>query len=251
MCKLVIVLAIVLCALLIPCAVEAATSADVTITATGIIVEPPTGFTVSYVSDFETHLSWIAPANSMATMVRAAYGHVPTSMTDGYLVYQGAGTSFNDKAASLTSPDNIYYRAWSQRNDGIWGSLYATTDTEDLMSLSFLFIGIVVLFLAAFGLATAGFITKRKLLLALAGLLAIIIAITCGSTTNFPMASQLVIFALIFAVAMFMSPIYFREKKAAPAPEPTHMQHLTSRIEEVRASRSRFTSNMKRNDGRY
>lgn len=240
MCRLVIVLSIILCALLIPCAVEAATSVDVIITATGIVVAPPTGFTVSYVSDFETHLSWIAPANSMATMVRAAYGHVPTSMTDGYLVYQGAGNSFNDTAASLTSPDVIYYRAWSQRNDGIWGSLYAETDTEDLMSLSFLFIGIIILILAAFGLATAGFVTKRKLLLALAGLLAIIIAITCGSTTNFPMSNQLIIFALIFAVAMFMSPIYFREKKAAPLPPVSHMQHMTDYADAVRASRNRF-----------
>jgi hypothetical protein len=248
MWKLVIIIAIVLCTVLIPCAVEAATSVDVVITATGIVIAPPTGFTVSYVSDFETHLSWINPANSMATMIRAAYGHVPTSMTDGYLVYNGAGTSFNDTAVSLTMPDIIYYRAWSQRNDGVWGSLYATTDTEDIMSISYLFIGSIVIIVALIGI---GFFSKRKVVLWLAGLASIMLGIYLFSTPTFPMNTVWGMLFMLIALAMAFTPVYFRVPKVVPPPEPTHMQHLTSRIEEVRASRSRFTTGMRRNDGRY
>jgi hypothetical protein len=246
MCRLIIIVVTVLCALLIPCAVEAATSVDVVITATGIVIAPPTGFTVSYVSDYETHLSWVSAAGSIATMIRAAYGHVPTSMTDGYLVYQGAGNSFNDTAASLTMPDIIYYRAWSQNNSGVWGNLYADADTEDIMSISYLFIGSILIIVALIGI---GFFSKRKVVLWLAGLASIMLAIYLFSTPTFPMNNVWGILFMLIALSMAFTPVYFRVPKAVLPPEPTHMQHLTSRIEEVRASRSRFTTGMK--GGRY
>jgi hypothetical protein len=125
--------------------VRADTSASVTITAVGVIVGAPGAFTLTYISDYQTGISWTMPVGAVNTMIRAAYGHVPTSITDGYQVYYGPGTSFTDNATTIASPEIVYYRAWSQRADGLWGPLWASGDTGGFMSLSFLFLVLVAL----------------------------------------------------------------------------------------------------------
>ena len=246
MWKWLVGLAIILYALLAPYSAQADTSAYVHITATGIIIAPPAGFTVTYVNDFETHLSWTNAPNSISTMVRAAYGHEPTSMTDGYLVYQGAGDSFNDTAASLTSPDVLYYRAWAQRNDGIWGTIYAETDTEDIMSLSFLYIGIIILILIAVGMAVATFFTRRKVLGVLSGLLFTAIVGGVLATPNFPMANLIILFSAVMSIAMFTSPMYLTMEEAA-APPVVESQHdrISRRIEARRHKYDSFRPKVK------
>jgi hypothetical protein len=198
-----------------PYTAQADTTAHVHITATGIVIAAPTGFTVSYVTDFETHLAWVNPPNSINTMIRAAYGHEPTSMTDGYLVYQGAGTSFNDTSASLTSPDIIYYKAWSQRNDGIWGTLYAEADTEDLMSLSFLFIGTILLMAAAFVFKDKG----GRWLFYLDAFAWAITGFFCFSsqTSLISVVHSLGILCMLAVFGCILMPVILRTKKAPPS----------------------------------
>ena len=128
-----------------PSIVSAATTSTVTITAIGVTVAAPGGFILTYVSDYEVNISWTKPVGALNTMVRAAYGRAPTSVTDGYEVYYGVGDNFNDTSISLTTPDVIYYAAWSRRADGVWSPLWATADTENFMSASFAFIGLLLL----------------------------------------------------------------------------------------------------------
>jgi len=139
--------------MVVPCVVQADTSAYVTITAMGFIIAPPSGFTVTYISDNEIHLSWINPPGSMATMIRADYGEPPVNMTDGYLVYNGAGADCSDTTYSTEeafnvdtpNPGTVYYRAWSQRNDGVWGNMYIQADTEDIVMISFTFLAALLI----------------------------------------------------------------------------------------------------------
>lgn len=105
----------------VPFTAEAATSAEVTITVVGYVVGAPGGLTLTYVSDYEVGISWTKGEDAENTMVRAAVGRLPESRTDGYLVYYGPGTSTSDWKGNLDVIDaRIYYRAWSERVDGVW-----------------------------------------------------------------------------------------------------------------------------------
>lgn len=101
-------------------AVSADTSDQVTITATGYVCAIPGGFTVTYISDYEVELSWTKGVDAENTMVRAAIGRVPTSREDGYEVYYGTGTSATDWVNMEFLSEPIYYKAWHQRDDGVW-----------------------------------------------------------------------------------------------------------------------------------
>ena len=144
----------------LPTVVRADTSSHVTVTAYGYIAGSPGGFIITYVSDWEVELDWTQGNDSVETMIRAAFGRQPTSPTDGYLVYQGANESCVDTAISLTNSEPIYYSAWSKNSDGVYTSLYASGNTEGIMSASFLFIGWIILSL---GLTFLAF--KVKLML--------------------------------------------------------------------------------------
>lgn len=97
------------------------TSADVTVTATGYVVGAPGGLILTYLDANTTGISWIKGVYADKTMVRGAVGRLPTSRTDGYLVYYGTGVSANDTGVSFEeTAAPIYYRAWSQNAGGVW-----------------------------------------------------------------------------------------------------------------------------------
>ncbi len=119
--RAVIPMAAVLVTVLLPRTAMAATSAQVTVTASGFVCDAPGGLTLTYISDYEVGISWVKGANAAKTMIRAAYGRVPSSRTDGYLVYYDIGTSTSDTGVSLDETATpVYYRAWSQNAGGGW-----------------------------------------------------------------------------------------------------------------------------------
>lgn len=125
MWKWLVVCAILITAVLIPTSALAGTTADVTITATGIVVGAPGGLTLTYISDYEVGISWTKGTDAENTMIRAAYGRTPGSRTDGYLVYYGPGDGqeeiISDTGVSLDETATpVYYRAWSQNASGGW-----------------------------------------------------------------------------------------------------------------------------------
>jgi hypothetical protein len=143
-----------------PTEVKAETSTHVTVIAYGYIAGSPGGFAITYISDWEVELAWTPGNGSAETMVRAAFGRQPTSITDGYLVYSGSNSSCIDTAVSLTNSEPVYYSAWAKSPEGVYSTLYSSGNTEGLMSASFLFIGWIILSL---GLTFLAF--KVKLML--------------------------------------------------------------------------------------
>jgi len=123
----------------------ASSSANVTITASGWIAGVPGGLTIIYVSDYEVQINWTKGEDAVNTMIRAAYGHAPTTISEGYQVYLGAGESGIDDSVALAGPDLVYYTAFSQNVNGIWAIEYSEEDTGHIMSVSFLFMGWLVL----------------------------------------------------------------------------------------------------------
>ena len=132
--------------LLTPLSVARAEStAHVVITAQGFICAAPGGLTLTYIDDFTIGISWVKGAGSTNTIVRAGYGHLPVSRTDGYQVYYGPDETVTDTSAALTGVDVIYYRAWAQTPAGLWEEIGSTANTEGIMSASFLFLGLILL----------------------------------------------------------------------------------------------------------
>ncbi len=184
--------------------VRADSSSDVTITATGIVVAQPGGFTLTYISDFEVGISWIKAPGADKTMVRAAFGHVPTDISDGYQVYYGVGNSADDTAISLGASEIVYYRAWSQTLGGEWGPLFASGDTGGFMSVSYLFIGLILI--ACF-LTFMAWKSPNILIAFAAGLtwLSMAFWIVLGNITNLPLTSPWTQFiAWVFTIMTFV-----------------------------------------------
>lgn len=120
--------------LILPTPVLADTSQTVTITATGIVVDAPGGFTIYYISDYELGISWTKAVSANNTMVRAKYGSYPDGRTDGYLVYYGMEASCSDTGVNLEeTASTIYYRAWSEDTDKIWSPVYAEGYWESIV----------------------------------------------------------------------------------------------------------------------
>lgn len=142
--RLILGLLLGLC-LLIPSTSVLADDPVVEITVSAWVIGYPSGFTITYVNDNQVDIAWTPPDNSANTMVRAASGHVPADRADGYQVYLGDGDSCSDTALTLASPEIVYYRAWNEDADDGWGPLFASGDTEDFMSASFLFIGFILI----------------------------------------------------------------------------------------------------------
>ena len=80
-------------------------------------VYAPTNLVLTMVGDNEVLISWTMGAGACNSMVRGAVGRVPTSRTDGYLVYYGSATSATDW---IDEDEMVYYRVWSQSCDDSW-----------------------------------------------------------------------------------------------------------------------------------
>lgn len=130
---------------LLPVPVSAGTSANVVITATGVVIAAPGGFTLTYITDYEVGIDWTKAPGAVNTMVRAAVGRYPSSTTDGYLVYYGNGTSATDTGVSLDeTPAAVYYRAWSENVNGIFSPVWAEGTMEGA-GMMLLFLGLMAL----------------------------------------------------------------------------------------------------------
>lgn len=205
---------------LIPSKVSAATTADVIVKAAGYIVGTPSGLVVSYTGEDYVDITWVKGIGADNTMIRVGTTSYPTSLTDGGLVYYGNGTSTQyvvNYARLLTGQDydGLYFTAWSQRADGVWQMIGATTGAYTFwqdVNLMFVVVCLIVLaltffafrlrnvalsILSAFGWAGLG-VHQLNLYYTLASISGIepIIGYTC----------------VVICIAMFIAPIIFMRK---------------------------------------
>jgi hypothetical protein len=123
---------------------HAATSQDISIIAYGYIIEPPGGFTYTYISDYELGLSWTPGNGSINTMVRVGYGSFPANQSDGFLVYYGDNTSCIDTNYNMFWDQIPFYVAWSEDQFGEF-SLISASQEVNIMTQSAIFFGILAL----------------------------------------------------------------------------------------------------------
>ena len=213
------------------------TSAGITVTATGYIVEAPGGLTLTYISDYEVGISWTKGADAENTMVRASVGRPPENRTDGYLVYYGEGTNATDWSNNLDALDAaVYYKAWAERTDGMWEEGGSTTEFVAGIGMTLLAIGIICL-----GLMIAGFILKQAMLLLAAGLGWIMFGFLMYSKVfENPFINQaLLILGLALALVCFVSTltIYMHSRPTRVSPEERDYQDYRRKV--IEATRRR------------
>lgn len=78
--------------------------------------EPNTLVATSGVVSGRISLTWNKGIGAQNTYIRGKVGSYPADRTDGTLVYNNTGTSFNHDG--LTGSDTWYYRAWSYATEG-------------------------------------------------------------------------------------------------------------------------------------
>ncbi len=113
---------------LVPAVANADVTANITLFATPLFGEGINSFTITYVTDTSLKLDWVYGTNVTGAMIRAKYGTYPADIvaesetpSDGYLVYQGTGTTINDTSMDFdANPGPLYYRIWAYRADGSW-----------------------------------------------------------------------------------------------------------------------------------
>jgi hypothetical protein len=138
---------VAVCLGLVP-AIASAANPVVTITVSKWVVGLPSGFTLTYISEYEVQVDWVKGIGAENTMVRAAIGRPPTSITDGIEIYYGDGTTATSWINMETLSEPVYYRAWSETALGVWSPLYAEDQIEGVSMLLWILIFLALAFLA-------------------------------------------------------------------------------------------------------
>ena len=222
--------------------VLADTSAEVTITATGWVCGAPGGFTLTYISDYEVGISWTKGIDAENTMIRAAYGRVPESRTDGYLVYygpdDGIGEIISDTGVNFDEGvSDVYYRAWSQNAAGIWEE----TGTSNLMESPYMLL--IVLAGLAFGFTIASAVLKKGFLAFAAASVWVITSIYCFTryTEVWDTYFSLAFLFIGLMLACAFSPLAYRETTpAGERPEEPDVRDLREEMEAFDRERNQY-----------
>jgi len=117
----------------------------------------PTNFQATQTGPSDYNLTWTQGLGANWTIVRGSESGYPTSITDGYLVYNGTGESVGVSGLDVSST-SYYYSAWSENAYGV--SLdYAQTRIQGAVSMAF-----IALMLIPLGLTATMFATKNMML---------------------------------------------------------------------------------------
>lgn len=201
---------------------QADSSVTITITATGLVVDAPVGFTVWYVNDHEVGMSWSKPTGAVNTMVRAEYGQYPDEPiplgsipTDGYLVYYGPAELASDTAVSLDEiATQVYYRAWSENAAGVWSPIYGEDNVEGIG------VTLLALIIAAMGLLAIFAFTRLAVISFLDAVFWIVLGVFCYTRSTQPGSGDWDIYYAMFFVSCFFGlvcmflPLIIRPSKA-------------------------------------
>jgi len=138
---------VVVCLGLVP-SIASAANPVVTITVSKWVVGLPSGFTLTYISEYEVQVDWVKGLGAENTMVRAAIGRPPTDIADGMEIYYGDGTTATSWINMETLSEPVYYRAWSETALGVWSPLYAEDQIEGVSMLLWILGFLALAFLA-------------------------------------------------------------------------------------------------------
>jgi len=91
-------------------------STELSFTTPGVLPLAPTDFTIDD-GPSSIIISWVTGVGAESTIIRGSTSGYPSSVTDGYSVYSGNGTSVTVEGFTSDTPIH-YYRAWSWNGHG-------------------------------------------------------------------------------------------------------------------------------------
>jgi len=89
---------------------------------------PPASFSAYATGQTSASITWALGAGASRTIIRGKQGSIPTGPEDGYLVYDGTGTSAMH--TGLEPGTAYFYRAWSITHDAVLGSVQSDASSE-------------------------------------------------------------------------------------------------------------------------
>ena len=237
-CRIAVILLLGILCLVMPAQQALAADLTVTITVSKWIVGTPSGLILTYISDYEVGISWTKGEDAVNTMIRAAYGRVPTSRTDGYLVYYDDGVIASDTGVNFDEGvSDVYYRAWSESAEGFWEEVGTTNFMENPHMLLIALVGL------AFGFTIASVLFKKGFL-AFSGAGVWVIASIYCFTKHTEVWDTYFSLGLLFIALMlgcFFSPLAYRETTVAgETPEEPDVADLRAEMEAFERERSRY-----------
>ena len=162
-------IAIILCS---PIAIQASSSLNVNITATGTstgIPDAPTNFQAYQVASDEATLNWtIGTGGADYTVIYRSTSGYPSFLGSGYLAYNGTSNTTNDFGVSVDTTE-YYYSAWSYSSvNGLYSIDYVTAKVGGNMTNAIMLIGILFVSLCLSGM---GYYFKKVPIIIIACLL--------------------------------------------------------------------------------
>ena len=189
-------------------------AADVTVVAVPYVGGGVVNFTAVYITDTQVDLSWTKGDDIVNVMVRAKYGSMPMSRTEGYLVYEGALESVSDTSMNFDETLGIiYYRAWAENSTGIWNDSEVTTSGVE--GITVLMLGLCALALV---MTMGGYIKKiPALAMGAAGFWVILAFYAYNQQAAYTNGTQYIMYALFLiscgmAIVSALEPAIMREK---------------------------------------
>lgn len=85
---------------------------------TSCIPYAPTNFVITQTGSSSANLTWTMGAGATRTIIRGSDNNYPTTITGGYLVYNGTGTDADVEGLNLDTT-SYYYSAWSENSHGV------------------------------------------------------------------------------------------------------------------------------------
>lgn len=129
MIRLLAILLIVVGSIILPSIAHASYQDVVVITANPGNITCPTDFTITVASLYEIQLAWTPGTGGNttgSTLIKGAYGRWLNEPSDGFEVFNGSGNSTTHWINTEFIGVDVYYRAWSELNDGNYTACYAS-----------------------------------------------------------------------------------------------------------------------------
>ena len=195
-----------------------------------LILGPPSDFIITELGGQDVQLDWTIGLNSENTLIRMKANGYPESITDGQLVYFGAGNTTTDTGLALETT-TYYYRAWSN------AALLYAGPVEAQIGGSMIQFGVIAFI--AMGTAVLAFWQRKVWIFFLAGIAWFGMGMYCfiGNSPGDVMWGFGWL-GVVAAMVLFFAPMWYKEREL-PERTDSEMEYRAELREIRRKARAR------------
>lgn len=193
----------------------------------------PTDFTTSQIGPSSINITWTMGIGADTTVIVGKDNGCPTSVTDGYLVYNGTGTYVEVTGLSLSTTSYCYH-AWSWNTHG-----YSIDFAQGSIGGSMIVMAIVGII--CIGALAAGFAFKQPLILICAGIGWVVFGALMFTSGPGDFGTPLFVLGLAFALVCFVWPLVIWMRTRTRRITPEERDYETYRQQVLKATHQEKT----------